>query len=370
MRVLFTATPGHGHVLPMLPLAAATAKGHAVAFATSSEHRERIAALGIEPIAVGPTDAEVIRRFAARQPEIRALAIPVRRESVFRWRFAELVAPERLPGLRAAVERWQPDVVVHESADLAGALVAAERELTVIHHAVGQAVPARPLAGAAAALAATWAAAGLEIDQYAGVYRGHYLDVCPPSLQRVGVPDGVPVQPLRPVEAGTSGAARDLIYVTLGTTHNKAATFRVLLDALIDPPDTVLVTVGRTLDPATLGAVPAGVRIEQFVPQGDVLGRARLVVSHGGAGSLFGALAHSCPLLLVPQGADQFDNADAATGAGAALTLLPHELTPEAVRERIDQILAEPVFARAADRIAAEIAMMPSPDDVATRLFG
>ena len=33
-----------------------------------------------------------------------------------------------------------------------------------------------------------------------------------------------------------------------------------------------------------LGAVPANVRVERFVPQADLLGRATAVVSHGGAG--------------------------------------------------------------------------------------
>jgi len=47
MRVLFSSTPGDGHIYPLLPLAhALQARGHEVAFATSTEHTRLIEGAG------------------------------------------------------------------------------------------------------------------------------------------------------------------------------------------------------------------------------------------------------------------------------------------------------------------------------------
>ncbi|UUZ58691.1 nucleotide disphospho-sugar-binding domain-containing protein [Nocardioides sp. B-3] len=70
-----------------------------------------------------------------------------------------------------------------------------------------------------------------------------------------------------------------------------------------------MATVGQGTDPADLGPQPTNVRVERFLPQGDVLSAVDLVVSHGGSGSLMATLAHGLPSLLLPLGADQPHNA-------------------------------------------------------------
>ena len=72
-------------------------------------------------------------------------------------------------------------------------------------------------------------------------------------------------------------------------------------------------------------------RVRRFVPQAELLPHCTAVVTHGGSGSMLGALAHGLPLLVVPQGADQFSNADRVVAAGAGLALQPDELSPSAV---------------------------------------
>ena len=46
------------------------------------------------------------------------------------------------------------------------------------------------------------------------------------------------------------------------------------------------------------------------------------VVTHGGAGTTLGALAFGVPLLVLPQGADQYANAERVVAAGAGRQLL------------------------------------------------
>ncbi len=76
---------------------------------------------------------------------------------------------------------------------------------------------------------------------------------------------------------------------------------------------------------------------------------------------MLGALAAGLPLLCLPQGADQRYNADRVVAAGAGRKLLRDEVTAGSVREFVAALLGEPGYRVPADRIATEIAVMPSP---------
>jgi Erythromycin biosynthesis protein CIII-like, C-terminal domain len=60
-------------------------------------------------------------------------------------------------------------------------------------------------------------------------------------------------------------------------------------------PVNVIVTVGHGADPDRFGPQPPNVRITDYLPQADLLPHCRLVVSHGGAGTVLGALCHAIP---------------------------------------------------------------------------
>jgi MGT family glycosyltransferase len=179
------------------------------------------------------------------------------------------------------------------------------------------------------------------------------------------------VQALRPVAAAPAGPLpeelsalpdRPLVYVTLGTVYNRdLSVFAAVLEGLRDAPVSVLVTIGRDNDPAALGPQPATIAVHRYVPQAAVLPHCSAAVIHGGAGTMLGALAAGLPLLFLPQGADQHGNADHAVAAGAGRKLLREELTPQAVRAGVADLLAEPGYGLAARRIAGEIAAMPTP---------
>jgi len=83
---------------------------------------------------------------------------------------------------------------------------------------------------------------------------------------------------------------------------------------------------------------------------------------------MLGVLSVGVPQLVLPQGADQFANADALSAAGAALSLLPDALSVDAIEEQTRLLLRQPTYLEAARAIAEEIARMPSPDDVAHQL--
>jgi len=65
-------------------------------------------------------------------------------------------------------------------------------------------------------------------------------------------------------------------------------------------------------------------------------------------------------MLVIPQGADQWSNAEHVASAGAGKRLLRAELSPDAVRGGVLDLLEDPACRRAAANISAQIRAMPS----------
>ena len=190
------------------------------------------------------------------------------------------------------------------------------------------------------------------------------------------MPDG-DTQPLRPaplperaVPEHQGGSARPLVYVTLGTFFGSPEVFRPILSGLADQPIEVVVTVGADRDPGELSPVAHNVRVERFIPQAELLPVCSAVVHHGGAGTTFGSLAHGLPQVVVPQGADNFIHAAMLERAGVGRVLLPGQVTPEEVRQAVNAVLEDTTYRAAAGDIGAEVARMPSPEQVADTLRG
>jgi len=371
MRVLFSSTSGHGHTIPMLPLAHAfRAAGHDVLWATAAQATPLVTGAGLEAVAAGAHgEAEAALRGAVFR---EAAQLPGERRApfVFPRMFGEALTPPMVADLLPVAETWRPDLLVHEHAELAAPLVAELCGVPSVTHSFGTAVPKPILDDTRERLAPLWRAHGVEIPAYAGCYRAGYLDICPPSVQTVPV-DHIPeVRPLRPVAeaAAMPPPAEPLLYVTLGTVHNRSDLLRELVAAVATLPARVLVATGPAVELASLGELPEHVRVESWVDQPAVLARVTAVVSHGGSGTFLGALARGLPQLCLPQAADQFRNAEGGLRAGAALVLGPAEVTAETVRESAGRLLEDQQLRAAAQRVAEEMARMPGPDEVVEQL--
>jgi MGT family glycosyltransferase len=155
------------------------------------------------------------------------------------------------------------------------------------------------------------------------------------------------------------------VYLTLGTAFPTAPVLRTAIDGLAKLPVDVLVSTGKQVD---IGEVPEHVRVRQWVSQAAVLPHVDLVVHHGGSGTMLGTFAAGKPQLVLPQGADQFTNAEAVVEAGAGAQLVPAELTSEAVTTTTRALLSDLDVRSGANRLAKEIAGMPSPREIAGQL--
>jgi MGT family glycosyltransferase len=162
--------------------------------------------------------------------------------------------------------------------------------------------------------------------------------------------------------------SRPVVYVTMGTVWNRDLDlFARVIDALRDEPVALVITVGQQNDPAALGPQPDTVVIRRYIPQAELLPHCAVVVTHGGAGTVLGALAHGLPLLIVPQGADQYANADAIVAAGAGHRLGRDDTTVPAIRDAVRSLLDDPHYRRAAEHVQAEIRSMPTARQTISR---
>ena len=362
LRVLLTCRSLVGHFLPMVPLARALIDaGHAVACASGAVVGEQAAGLGLQHFLAGPDQMSAAERTVVF-PEIERLTPAEIRPFFFARVFADYELALRAPDIGRIVDDWAPDLLIHEVAELAGPLVATTHHVAYATHSYGVVLGDDGVRAAAEGARPHWMAAGVPPHARAGLWEHFYIDICPPSLQ-LESPAGAPVvQLIRPANRTPAvSSRRPLVYVTLGTVYAQNDVFRTIIDGLAGEPVDVLITVGTAGDPAALGSPPSNVRVERFVPQHEILPNCSAVITHGGAGSMLGALSFGCPIVFVPQGADQFTNADRVVGAGAGLRLLPADLSTDTVRAALRRLLDEPRFAKRASEISDEIASMPPP---------
>lgn len=380
MRALCTCLPGHGHFLPMVALARALADaGHDVAFATAADFGPKIERAGFATFPAGVSMPDQLVRAAQAYPEAHAMPYGKARFEAFVPRMlAGVAAPARAAGVAEAIDAWRPDVVVHEETELGGPVAAEAAGVPYADHSVGFLRPLSMAALAGDTIAPLWRDWNVDLGDSAGLFRYLYLDVCPPSLQVADIAAIPTAQAMRNTDLPADDADlpdwirhlpdRPTVYVSLGTIFNdNPEVFATILDGLADEDADVVVTVGADADPAALGPQPDHIHIEGFIPQQALLPHCDVVVNQGGT-AILPILAHGLPLLILPQGANQFHQAELCAAAGVATTLSPAEVTAESVRDGVRALLAEPAYRRASRGVAAELAAMPGPDAAVQRL--
>jgi len=356
----------------MVPLARAlVAGGHDVAFATAGQFCSGVERAGFSAFAAGMSLADQLETAGQRYPEARLPPGKQRFESFVPRMLAGVAAPSRAADLMPVIARWKPDLLVHDETEFGGPAAAAASGIPWADQSVGILRPLSMARLAAETLGPLWREWGLDLGHWGGLFRWLYLDVCPPSLQSheiAQVPVAHPVHNL--AGPGTAGELppwvvglppQPTVYVSLGTVFNRdRGVFTAILEGLREEPVNVVVTVGHDNDPADLGAQPPHVHVERFIPQSLLLPHCDVVVNQGGT-AILDILGHGLPILVLPQGANQFHNAEAVVLSGAGRALLPGDVSPASVRRELRTLLGDRRFSDRAARLGDELAAMPGP---------
>ncbi|MGQ0700747.1 MAG: nucleotide disphospho-sugar-binding domain-containing protein [Panacagrimonas sp.] len=180
-------------------------------------------------------------------------------------------------------------------------------------------------------------------------------DELPPRVRYVG-PQLADPKWVRPwVSPWPQTDARPLVSVGFSTTfQNHAAVLQKVIDALARLPVRVLVTLAGSIDASELRASANAVVVES-APHSKVMCEAALVVTHGGHGTIMRALVSRAPMLVIPHGRDQNDNAIRVTERGAGLALAP-DAPLDLVHATCARLLTDPSFRIAARRLGDKVA--------------
>ena len=382
MRVLFTCVVGPGHFNPMVPLAAAfRAAGHGVAFATDPGFANHVRSVGFDAYAAGLDMPEARKRFLRTMSAWRDVAPWDQVRYIVPGLFAGSRVQPMLEDLARIIPVFGAQLLVHDSAEMAGAIAAEVAGIRHVEHSFGVIRPRELRVLAVQALQPVCDRLGVTNPGVGGLGGELYLDICPPGIQRSEIDELQRVQPLRPVGFDDAPEAvlptwlagrsdRPLVYVTMGTEFNKKPeVFQAILDGLAGEPYDVVVTVGASGDPEAL-RLGENVRVERFIPQSTLLPHCAAFVAHGGSGALMGALNAGVPILAIPQGADQFLNAERIVETGIGLRLLPDELNPASVRSAVRALIEDGRFGHAIRSHRSAIEAMPPPEAVVEVLAG
>ena len=357
-RFLLVTWAGGGNVNPLMALARRLLdRGHEVRALGPGELQGRFQGDGIPFRA--HRSPEQWTGGPARSPQ----TADERRAACLRGMAADVIAEvRRQPTDVAVVDYMQPDALC--AVEHAGVATAALVHTLYSTQAVGPSSPMTMISGVGP-INALRAELGLApVDAVPGLLDLAHLVIVttvaefdrpdsplPPNLRFVGPlveepgPDAVWTPP--------PGEGR-LIVASLGTTPmDEAPVVQLVLDALGGMDVRGFVTLGNHLDPTTLRP-PAHVVVSRYVRHAAVLPHASTFVTHAGLSGIGAALTFGVPMVCVPLGREQPDNAAHVEAAGAGL-VLDRAATVDELRSAITEAIDDDRYRSAARRLAAAI---------------
>ncbi|MCB1028392.1 MAG: glycosyltransferase family 1 protein [Microthrixaceae bacterium] len=367
MRVLFVVPPLTGHTNPTVAVGAELiTRGHEVAWCGDPGHLAAHLPEGSTIIAAaGDLPADLVQAMTERAQGLRGAAA-----LKFLWEdFLEPLARATLPGIAAAVDAYDPDVLVVDQQAVAGAIVGRRSGRLWVTSATTSADLVDPFAALPrlrdwvderlVELQVTVGTPASEADPVHLRFSPHLVLAFTTEALMGSVPDvGSPLACVGPAFAHRPSTipfdwgrldGRPLVLVSLGTVSAGSGTrfLAAAAQALGDRPHLQGVVVGLEPDEATPGNVIAVPR----VPQVEMLERCSAVVSHGGHNTVCETLANGLPLVVAPIRDDQPIVADQVERAGAGIRVRYARTGAEQLGAALDTVLGDPSYRSAAERL-------------------
>lgn len=372
-RALFCVVPEKGHLNPCIgPAQHLRRLGFDVAFYAPANIDAQLQRAG-DFTFLGPKDAPAhanLSRGATFAAHVRDA------EWLSQWIQGLLLGdvPEQVETLRAAMRHWRPHVVVIDPL-LYAAAIAAELEglpWVAMSNSLNPVLPdhldsalLRTVRALSPARAQLFAGYGLRAEfRGCDVLSPHltiafttedFIGASPTGVELVGpsLPQGVRGdEPLFPWDR--LDKRLPLVYMSFGSQiYYQPDLFAKVIEAVRELPLQLALSVAELLDTEDLPPLHERVIAVRYMPQLEVLRRADLFISHGGANSVMEALACGVPMLLSPLCNDQFHQAyfieRAQVGRHVDLRMasvadiraaIQALLQPGTIREHVTQIAA------------------------------
>ncbi|WP_164019562.1 macrolide family glycosyltransferase [Pyxidicoccus trucidator] len=368
-HIAMVSIPAHGHVNPSLEvIRELVARGHRVTYANDASFADRIRGTGAELV---PYTSTLPREGTANEawPEDTISQLDVFLQD----------ARAVLPQLRAAYEKDRPDLFLYDIAGYVARILAENWERPAIQLSPAfvawdgyeqdmapmvEALKADPRGVDYYQRFSSWLAENRVAETDSNLFVGRprrSLVLIPRAMQ----PNADRVDPTRYTFLGPCFGDRSdqgtwkrpagvekVLLISLGSAFTQQPDFyRACLAAFGHLPGWhVVMQIGRHVDPAVLGELPANFEVHPWVPQLSVLAQANAFITHAGMGGTQEGLFCGLPMIAVPQAADQFANADRLVELGVGVRLDTAQATPEALRGALLQLTGD---ARVTARLAA-----------------
>jgi MGT family glycosyltransferase len=149
---------------------------------------------------------------------------------------------------------------------------------------------------------------------------------------------------------------RPLLYISLGSVFNNRPEFyKQCFAAFADQPWQVLLSIGKHVDPGTLGQQPDNFLLSTYAPQLDILPRTRLFITHAGTNSIMESMYFGVPMILIPQQPEQQMHARRVADLGLGVMLDTENVTAGILREAVGVVSNDEAYRERAQRMQQSV---------------
>ena len=138
-----------------------------------------------------------------------------------------------------------------------------------------------------------------------------------------------------------------LIYASLGTLQNRLlGIFENMIEACRELDVQLVIALGGGLQPESLVKSAEGTNtiVVGYAPQLDLLQKADLTITHAGMNTALESLSSGVPMVAIPITNDQPAVAARIVWTGTGEAIAPGEVTPQKLREKIQQVLSNHAY--------------------------
>lgn len=371
-RILFLVIPEKGHINPAIGVAQhLQADGFEIAFHSQVNIEEQLTHAGLSQFLAPPKNAPPSpnrgKAFSENVCDQRWLRDWIKQMLIEGAR--EAVAP-----LRKVIQAYEPDLIITDPM-IYPAVIAAQLEAipwVALSNSLNPVLPPAiksDLLDTVLSLSQDrdklFAEFGLTAE-----FRG--CDALSPFLTIAFTTEafsGAPVEgvaqagPSRPLNRrgdespsfdwNSPGDDSPLIYASFGSqVFYQPDFFLKIIEAVRGQDVRLIAAIHELQDDARFQGLPANIVVCGYAPQLEILKRAKLLITHGGANSVMEALATSTPVLIQPICNDQFHQSWFVEKAGCGETIQLDELSASDLREIIERTLNDPVLNSRVSKIA------------------
>ncbi|MFT4144183.1 MAG: glycosyltransferase [Mobilitalea sp.] len=146
-----------------------------------------------------------------------------------------------------------------------------------------------------------------------------------------------------------------LVYISLGSINTDFIDFyKLCMNTFKDSKYFVVMAIGNKCSREQLGSIPDNFFVGNFLPQIEILMQTDVFITHAGFNSVSEALHYAVPMYALPMVNDQHMVAKRIKDLGLGIVGSFKEVTPEILREVVEELLLQRQWKENCQRISAQ----------------